>query len=62
MKVLSVASLLRRVAWRRGTIRFLFPGRVASQDANELIQAQRKRKEFRKKTPLSVFIDLDKKQ
>jgi hypothetical protein len=28
---------------------------------SELIQAHMKRKEFRKKTPLSVFIDLDKK-
>ena len=34
----------------------------ASQGVNELIQAHMKRKEFRKKTPLSVFIDLDKKQ
>jgi len=29
---------------------------------NEVIQAHMKRKEFRKNTPLSVFIDLDKKQ
>lgn len=34
----------------------------ATQGVNELIQAHMKRKEFRKKTPLSVFIDLDKKQ
>ncbi len=29
---------------------------------NELIQAHLKRAEFRKKTPLSVFIDLDQKR
>jgi hypothetical protein len=29
---------------------------------NELIQAQMKRKEFRKKTPMSVLIDLDEKR
>jgi hypothetical protein len=34
----------------------------AVNGVNELIQAQMRRKEFRKKTPLSVFIDLDKKQ
>jgi hypothetical protein len=34
----------------------------ATKGVNELIQAHMKRKEFRQKTPLSVFIDLDKKQ
>jgi hypothetical protein len=34
----------------------------ATKGVNELIQAHMKRKEFRKKTPLSVFIDLDQKQ
>jgi hypothetical protein len=32
------------------------------QGVNELIQAQMKRKEFRKKTPMSVFIDLNEKR
>jgi hypothetical protein len=34
----------------------------AAKGVNELIQAHMKRKEFRKKTPLSVFIDLDERQ
>jgi hypothetical protein len=32
------------------------------QGINELIQAEMKRKEFRKRTPMSVFIDLDEKR
>jgi SEC-C motif len=37
-------------------------GGFAVNGINELIQAHMKRKEFRKKTPMSVFIDLDKKK
>lgn len=37
-------------------------GGFAINGVNELIQAHMKRQEFRKKTPMSVFIDLDKKK
>jgi hypothetical protein len=46
-----------------GLYNVVIPGAgFAAKGVNELIQAHMKRKEFRKKTPLSVFIDLDKKQ
>lgn len=37
-------------------------GGFAVNGMNELIQAQMKRTEFRKKTPMSVFIDLNEKK
>lgn len=37
-------------------------GGIAIKGVNELIQAQMKRAEFRKKTPMSVLIDLDRKK
>lgn len=37
-------------------------GGFAINGLNELIQAQMKRAEFRRKTPMSVFIDLDKRR
>lgn len=46
-----------------GLYNIAIPGAgFVTKGVNELIQAHMKRKEFRKKTPLSVFIDLDKKQ
>jgi hypothetical protein len=37
-------------------------GGIAIAGVNELIQSRMKRKEFRRKTPMSVLIDLDKKK